>query len=169
MEGGLALAVTGKANGKGKGSSKAGGNMDFSFGKGRGAKGFGKQGYGKSFPIGKAGGGSKGYGGSKSQGKGDGCAKGMRPAGKGLKANRSPNWWQTAERLDDLKRPDPKPETPEDIAKREAEEARKQARHGLRSATTPEELRVAIEVARSLDLVDEVKVGERKILKMAAS
>jgi len=64
------------------------------------------------------------------------------------------------------KRPDPVEETPELLAKREAEEARMRCRDRLRAAATAAELREALAVAKELGLSDEVRLGERKLAKM---
>lgn len=64
------------------------------------------------------------------------------------------------------KRPDPPKDTPEARKQREEEEAQLRARDMLRGASSAEEMRAAIAAARELGLVEEARLGERKLATM---
>lgn len=64
------------------------------------------------------------------------------------------------------KRPDPPKDTPEARRQREEEEAQLRARDMLRGASSAEEMRAAIAAAQELGLVEEARLGERKLASM---
>jgi len=112
---------------------------------------------------GGGGGGGKGQGGKDEKSKEE---EGQRKGRGGWGANR--DGWQDV-MMTMPKRPPPVEETADVKAARATEEAKLHARDVLRAASTAEELRKAVVVAREAGLVQEVQVAERKLAKMEAA